>query len=110
MEDKSPEDQKGILEKSFDLWKRMAVAGPKMVMETIKDPKAGVEHLQEQVQEQVKEVGDMLNARLDADAWKPASKSDMKNLMQAISRLSGEVNQLNKKVEGLASKVKSKKS
>ena len=102
MEDKSPEEQKGILAKSFDLWKRMAVAGPKMVMETIKDPKAGVEHLQEQVnqvvQEQVKEVGDLFNAKIDADNWKPASKTDVKNLMEAISQLSGEINKLNKKV------------
>ena len=106
MEDKSPEEQKGILSKSFDLWKRMAVAGPKMVMETLKDPKAGVEHFQEQVQEQVKEVGDMLNAKIDADNWKPASKSDVKHLMEALTKLSGEVSKLNKKVEGIAGKSK----
>ena len=102
MEDKTPEEQKGILAKSFDLWKRMAVAGPKMVIETIKDPKAGVEHLQEQVnqvvQEQVKEVGDLLQSKIDADSWKPASKTDVKNLMEAISQLSGEINKLNEKV------------
>jgi hypothetical protein len=43
MEDKSPEEQKGILSKSFDLWKKMTLNAPKMVMETIKDPKRGVE-------------------------------------------------------------------
>ncbi len=114
MENKSPEEQKGILAKSFDLWKRMAVAGPKMVMETIKDPKAGVEHLQEQVnqvvQEQVREVGDLFSSRIDADNWKPASKADVKSLMQAIAGLSGELNKLNQKVEGLTPKSKAKKS
>lgn len=108
MEDKSPEEQKGILAKSFDLWKRMAVAGPKMVMETLKDPKAGVEHFQEQVnqvvQEQVKEVGDLLNSRIDPDNWKPASKTDVKNIMQAITQLSGEVKKLNEKVKAIDKK------
>ena len=37
LQDKSPEEQKGILSKSFDLWKKMAAATPKMVMDTIKE-------------------------------------------------------------------------
>ena len=102
MEDKSPEEQKGILAKSFDLWKRMATAGPKMVMETIKDPKAGVEQLQEQVtqavQEQVEQVEEFVSNKIDPDNWKPATKSDLKTLMQAIANLSVEVKQLNEKV------------
>ncbi len=108
MEDKSPEEQKGILAKSFDLWKRMAVAGPKMVMETIKDPKAGVEHLQEQVsqtvQEQMTQVGDLFNSKLDPDNWKPVSKTDFKNLMEAVGSLSDTISGLNKKVEELSKK------
>jgi len=111
MEDKSPEEQKGILAKSFDLWKRMAVTAPKMVMETIKDPKAGVEHIQEiqeqvtaAVQEQAKEVGDMIGSRLDPDNWKPASKSDVKNLAEAVAQLSNIVTALNKKVDNLSEK------
>ncbi len=110
MEDKSPEEQKGILAKSFDLWKRMALAGPKMVMETIKDPKAGVEHIQEQVgqavQEQVREVGDLFQTKIDPDSWKPASKTDVKNLMESLTQLSGEIAALNKKVDKLAKKSK----
>ncbi|MDB4443672.1 hypothetical protein N9157_04095, partial [Saprospiraceae bacterium] len=30
MEDKSPEEQKGILSKSFNLWKKMTLNAPKM--------------------------------------------------------------------------------
>ena len=108
MEDKSPEEQKGILAKSFDLWKRMAVAGPRMVIETIKDPKAGVEHFQEQVsqavQEQVEQVEDFVSNKIDPDAWKPASKLDVKNLITAIAKLSGEVSRLNEKVESKGKK------
>lgn len=100
MENKSPEEQKGILSKSFDLWKRMAVAGPKMVMDTIKDPKAGVEQIQEQVsqvvQEQVGQVEEFVSNRLDPDAWKPATKADLKLLMQSIQQLSNEIAELKK--------------
>ena len=115
IEDKSPEEQKGILAKSFDLWKRMAVAGPKMVMETLKDPRAGVEHLQEQVnqvvQEQVREVGDLLSSKIDADNWRPATRSDVKNLMQAIADLTARVNTLTEKVDNKAQpRKKPKKS
>ncbi|HFA49340.1 MAG TPA: hypothetical protein ENJ95_10020 [Bacteroidetes bacterium] len=110
MEDKSPEEQKGILAKSFDLWKRMAVAGPKMVMETLKDPKAGVEHIQEQVsqavQEQVGQVEDLISNRIDTDAWKPATKADLKTLMQSIAQLSQEVAALNGKLDKISNKTK----
>ena len=37
LEDKTPEEQKGILSKSFDLWKKMAFEAPKKVIDTIKD-------------------------------------------------------------------------
>jgi hypothetical protein len=107
MENKSPEEQKGILAKSFDLWKRMAVASPKMVMDTLKDPKAGVGQIQEQVtqavQEQVQavqegmgQVEDFVTTRIDADAWKPATKADLKMMMDAITHLSNEIKALKK--------------
>ena len=113
MEEKSPEEQKGILSKSFDLWKRMSSTYPKMVIDTIKDPKAGVEQIQEEVNQQfsqVKEevnqqltqVKDTLSARLDPDAWKPATKNDIQQMMKMMETLSKNVQQLNSKVEKLS--------
>lgn len=111
MEDKSPEEQKGILSKSFDLWKRMAVTYPKMVGDIIKDPKAGVEQIQEQIQEQVQEqvsqVSDMINTKLSPLApenWKPASKADFHEVMKTLSQLSGQITTLTQKVEELSKK------
>lgn len=111
MEDKTPEEQKGILAKSFDLWKRMAVATPKMVMETLKDPKAGVEHIQEiqeqvtaAVQEQANEIGDLIDSKLNPDNWKPATKSDVKKLTETLSQLAKTVAALNEKVEQSSNK------
>ena len=71
MEDKSPEEQKGILSKSFDLWKKMALEGPKMVIETIKDPKKQVA----QFQDQMNQVKDEISQKLEIDSWLRASKA-----------------------------------
>lgn len=113
MEEKSPEEQKGILSKSFDLWKRMSLTYPKMVMDTIKDPKAGVEQIQEEVNQQfsqvkeevnqqINQVKDTLTSRLDPDMWKPATKNDIQQMMKAIEQLSQDVHTLNSKVEKLS--------
>ena len=101
MEKKSPEEQKGILAKSYDLWKRMATAYPKIVLDTLKDPKAGVEQIQDQVSQQVHQVSDLINTKLDADAWKPASKADLNKMIEAIHQLSNQVNALTDTVNAL---------
>jgi len=104
IEEKSPEEQRGILAKSFDLWKKMATAYPKIVLETIKDPKAGVEHIQDQVSQQVSQVSDMISSKLDPDYWKPASKSDLQKVADMVEKLTREVNALHKKIERLSDK------
>ena len=109
MEEKSPEEQKGILSKSFDLWKRMSTTYPKMVLETIKDPKAGVEQLQDEVNQiqdevsqQINQVKDTITSKLDPDMWKPATKNDVQQMMKIMAQLSKQVNDLNTKVEKLS--------
>lgn len=106
MEDKPIEEQKGILSKSFDMWKKMAVEGPKMVMETIKDPKKGMAQIQDQIQDQIHQVKDEISQKLEIDTWKTASKSDFKEIMQKLSDISAEVSALNQKVDQLAKKKK----
>ena len=105
MEDKSPEEQKGILSKSFDLWKKMASEAPKMVMETIKDPKKQVAHFQDQIQDQIHQVKDEISQKLEIDTWFSASKADYKQVIQKLEELSGEISKLNKKVDGLGKKT-----
>ena len=115
MEHKSPEEQKGILAKSFDLWKKMAMETPKIVMDSIKDPKKQANHikeqLQEQFQEQLHQVSDAFNQKLDdakqkleVDEWRGASKSDFKSMMKLLEQMSMEINTLNEKVDKLSSK------
>lgn len=116
-EHKSPEEQKGILSKSFDLWKRMAIETPKMVLDSIKDPKKQAHHIQEQIQEQINQVGDVINQKfedvrekieekLEVDEWRASSKSDYKNIMKMLEQMSGEIHSLNEKVEKLSKKGK----
>lgn len=109
MEDKSPEEQKGILSKSFNLWKKMTLNAPKMVMETIKDPKKGVENIQKEFQE----VSDAITQRVEetiaqrkanVDEWRGVSKSDHKTMMELMEKMSKEISTLNDKVNELSKK------
>lgn len=100
MEDKSPEEQKGILSKSFDLWKKMALEGPKMVIETIKDPKKQVA----QFQDQMNQVKDEISQKLEIDSWLRASKADYKQVMLKLDALSSDIAELNSKIEKLSKK------
>ena len=110
VEDKSPEEQKGILAKSFDLWKKMAAETPKLVMESIKDPKKQVAHLQEQMHH----VGDAINQKiedtlgqkLEIDEWRAASKADYKTMLLLLEEMAGEIRSLNQKVDTLSKKAK----
>jgi hypothetical protein len=117
VENKTPEEQKGILSKSFDLWKRMTIETPKLVLDTLKDPKKQAHHIQEQIQEQIQErmhqVGDAFNQKLEdvkekleVDEWRSSSKSDYRNIMKMLEQMSGEIQSLNDKVEKLSKKGK----
>lgn len=93
MKNKPEAEQRGILSKSFDLWKRVAMDAPKLVIETIKDPMAQVEQIQNQVKEVIED-----NIEPELNQWRSASKSDMQEVLEAIKQLSGEVQELKKQV------------
>jgi len=101
LEDKPAEEQKGILSKSFDLWKKVALDAPKLVIQTIKDPMAQVE----QIQNQVKDVIDQ-NIEPEINQWRSASKTDFQELMAAVNNIAVEVKDLKKKVDKLSDKKK----
>ena len=95
IEGKTEDEQRGILSKSFDIWKRMAKNYPKMVIDVIKDPKAQVT----QIQEQITQVGDELSSKIELDSWRPPSKAD-------FLKLTEELKAVNKKIDDIASKIK----
>ena len=116
IEDKTPEEKKGILAKSFEIWKDMAEAAPRVVLETLRDPKAGIEQLSDQVTEQMSTVSDMFNTRIsdaveqaktvagvakhEAEKLRPATKGDVDSLKRQMKKL-------HKQLEALATKLES---
>lgn len=104
LEDKSPEEQKGILAKSFDLWKKVAATGPKMLVDTIKDPQRQVAHIQEQLQDQFAQVKEELGQKLELDTWLASSKSDSRLMMEQLAQLSEQVAALHEKIDSISQK------
>ena len=54
--DRSSEEQENILRKSFSLFKTVAATGPKILKETLKDPRKQVANLQDQLSEYGEEL------------------------------------------------------
>lgn len=109
MEDKTPEEQKGILSRSFEMWKRVAEVTPKAIMETIKDPKKQLAEFQNQISNineninlRVEEVIEQRKSELDD--WRVTSKADYKNIMERLDEVTKELTALNKKVDKINSK------
>ncbi len=103
-QDKTPEEQDGILNKSFDIWKKMTKVGPKLIIDTIKDPKKQVAQLQDQIQDQISQVSDEISSKVEIDQWRAASRSDFRKLMDTVNQLSKDVASLNQKVDKLSKK------
>lgn len=110
VEDKPEDEQKGILSKSFDFWKKVAAEAPKMVMDTIKDPKKQAAHLQEQITEQFQQIGDAIEHKIEERVGKKleledilgSSKADSRKILEMLSDLSEQIVALNKKVDKLS--------
>ncbi len=98
--DDSIEDKEGLLNKSLDIWKRLAKNYPKMVVDVIKDPKAQVSQIQEQLTSKAEEI----SSKLDLNALKPPSKSDINILSEQISSLTKLVHSLEDKIGALTAK------
>lgn len=94
---KSPEQQEGILSKSFSLFKTFAASGPQLLKETLKDPRKQVAHFQDQISE----YGEELMEKVPIDQWRSASKSDFQEIKESLSSLTKSVAALSKKVEEL---------
>ncbi|MEL7021950.1 MAG: hypothetical protein AAGK47_10090 [Bacteroidota bacterium] len=106
IKDKSPEEQKGILAQSFNIWKKVAEVTPKAIIDTIKDPKKQLAEFQHQLSNineninlRVEEVIEQRKAELDD--WRMTSKSDYKNIMERLDAVTAELAALHQKVDRL---------
>ena len=109
IEDKPEEEQKGILTKSFDFWKKVATATPKLVIDSIKDPKKQAHHIQEQIQEQIHQFGDSIShkieekigGKIDIEGLLSSPKPEIKQILTLLGHLSDQIENLSKQVESL---------
>ena len=92
--DKTEEQREGILKKSLYMWKTMAQAGPKVIMDTLKDPKKQIA----QIQDQISHLGD------EIDEWRNASRSDFKKVKKSIAELANEIKKMNAKMDSIIKK------
>ena len=102
--DKPEKEQDGILSKSFDLLKKIKDNAPKIVMDTIKDPMGQVGHLKDQLEEQIKDVGDELSQKIEIDNLRMVSRSDYKEMFGLMQKMSTQIETLSKKVDSLENK------
>ena len=112
VEDKPDEAQKGILSKSFDFWKKVASATPKLVMDSIKDPKKQAEHLQDQIQEQIhnisdaigQKIEDTIGGKIEFDNILPASKAE---IIEKLDQLTSRLEAIESKIDNIKSSKRS---
>jgi tetrahydromethanopterin S-methyltransferase subunit G len=112
VEDKPDEMQKGILAKSFDFWKKVASATPKIVMDSIKDPKKQAEHLQDQIQEQFHQISDAIGqkiedtigTKIELDSILPVSKAE---IIEKLDKLATRLDAIESKIDTLKPTKKS---
>lgn len=96
-DDRTTEEQENILTKSLSLFKSVAASGPKIIKETLKDPRKQVATLQDQLSE----YGEELLEKMPIDQWRNASKSDFKSILEHLEKLTNTVENLTKKVDAL---------
>ncbi len=100
----SSEKQDNIIEKSFSMWKTLKDVGPKMLKDTIKDPKKQFANFQEQLQDQMFTIGEEISEKVQIDQWRNASRSDFNQIQNQITELSNQVTTLSKKIDQLNTK------
>ena len=100
----SEEHREGILEKSFSMWNTIKEVAPKMIMETIKDPKKQISNIQDQIQDQITNISDEISQKVQIDQWRNASRADFHDIQNSIEELSKEIKALSAKVDKLKKK------
>lgn len=100
----SSEKQESILDKSLSMWKTIKDVGPKVIRDTLKDPKKQLSHLQDEIQDKITIIGDEISEKVQINEWRNASRSDFNKIQNQIESLSTEIKRLSKKMDTLNKK------
>lgn len=93
------EEQENILQKSLSMWKTIKDVGPKVLRDTLKDPKKQFHQFQDQIQDQFTTITEEIGEKVQIDQWKNASKSDFHKMQHQIEELASEIKKLSKKID-----------
>lgn len=96
--------QENIIEKSLSMWKTIKDVGPKVIKDTLKDPKKQFSQFQDQLQDQIANIGDEISEKVQIDQWRNASKSDFQEIQNKIENLSSQIQKLSKKIDSINKK------
>lgn len=96
--------QENIIEKSLSMWKTIKDVGPKVIKDTLKDPKKQFSQFQDQLQDQIATIGDEISEKVQIDQWRNASKSDFQQIQNKIENLSSQIQKLSKKIDSINKK------
>nr|WP_298994159.1 hypothetical protein [uncultured Polaribacter sp.] len=100
----SSEKQESILDKSLSMWKTIKDVGPKVIRDTLKDPKKQLSHLQDEIHDKITIIGDEISEKVQINEWRNASRSDFNKIQNQIESLSTEIKKLSKKMDTLNKK------
>ena len=98
------EKQESIIDKSLSMWKTIKDVGPKVLRETIKDPKKQLSHLQDEIQDKITFIGDEISEKVQINEWRNASRSDFNKIQNQIESLSKEIKKLSTKMDTINKK------
>jgi len=97
----SSEKQESILDKSLSMWKTIKDVGPKVLRDTIKDPKKQLSHLQDEIQDKINTFGEEISEKVHINEWRNASRADFNKIQNQIETLSSAIEKLAEKVDTL---------
>jgi DNA repair exonuclease SbcCD ATPase subunit len=98
------EEQESIIQKSFSMWKTIKDVGPKVLMDTLKDPKKQFTHLQDEIQDKISTLGEEISDKVHIDQWRNASRSDFNSIQNQIESLASEIKKLSSKIDTIKKK------
>lgn len=97
----STEEQESMIQKSFSMWKTIKEIGPKVIRDTLKDPKKQFTQLQDEIQDKISTIGDEISEKVHIDQWRNASRSDFNKIQSQIESLSSEITKLSTKIDAI---------
>ena len=100
----SSEEQESIIHKSLSMWKTIKDFGPKVIRNTLKDPKKQFTHLQDEIQDKIITIGEEISEKVHIDQWRNASRSDFNKIQSQIAALSSEIQKLSTKFDTIKKK------